>query len=65
MDNYSQYSIRYDDLLVGETLNVFNKEFAGCPLKDINYYNVYLTIYLSWPYIGRQYTLVFLSLIIF
>jgi len=46
MGNYSQYSSRYDALLKGEIPNVFNKEFAGGALMDINYYNVYLTIYL-------------------
>jgi len=44
MGNYSQYSSRYDALLRGETPNVFNREFAGGALMDINYYNVYLTV---------------------
>lgn len=44
MGNYSQYSSRYDALLRGETPNVFNKEYAGGSLMDINYYNVYLTV---------------------
>ena len=42
--NYSQYSSRYDQLLNGEVTNVFNPEFAGGCLMDINYYNVYLMI---------------------
>jgi len=44
MGNYSQYSSKYDALQRGETPNVFNREFAGGALMDINYYNVYLTI---------------------
>jgi len=43
MANYSQYSSRYNNLLAGETPNVFNPAFAGGCLMDINYYNVYLT----------------------
>ena len=42
--NYSQYSSRYDKLLAGEMPNIFNPEFAGGCLMDINYYNVYLTV---------------------
>ncbi len=42
--NYTQYSARYDKLLAGEKPNVFNAEFAGGCLMDINYYNVYLTL---------------------
>jgi predicted dehydrogenase len=42
--NYSQYSSRYDKLLAGEVPNIFNPEYAGGALMDINYYNVYLTV---------------------
>lgn len=42
--NYSQYSGRYDKLLAGELPNIFNPEYAGGCLMDINYYNVYLNI---------------------
>ena len=42
--NYSQYSSRYDKLLAGEMPNIFNPEFAGGCLMDINYYNIYLTV---------------------
>lgn len=42
--NYSQYSSRYDNLLNEEITNVFNPDFSGGSLMDINYYNVYLTI---------------------
>lgn len=44
MCNYSQYSSRYDLLLKGEVPNVFNPEFAGGSLMDINFYNVYLNV---------------------
>lgn len=42
--NYSQYSSRYDKLVAGEMPNIFNPEYAGGCLMDINYYNVYLTV---------------------
>lgn len=42
MSNYSQYSSRYDRFRRGETDNVFNPDFAGGSLMDINFYNVYL-----------------------
>lgn len=42
MGNYSQYSSRYNLVLAGEKPNVFNPEFAGGCLMDINFYNVYL-----------------------
>lgn len=44
LGNYTQYSARYEKLLAGEVPNVFNPEFAGGCLMDINYYNVYLTV---------------------
>lgn len=44
LGNYSQYSARYDQLLKGETPNIFNPEYgAGC-LMDLNFYNVYLNV---------------------
>lgn len=46
MGNYSQYSSRYDQLLAGEVTNVFNPDFAGGCLMDINFYNVYLNVLL-------------------
>jgi predicted dehydrogenase len=42
--NYSQYSSRYDKLLAGEVPNVFNPEYAGGSLMDINFYNAYLNV---------------------
>jgi predicted dehydrogenase len=44
MGNYSQYSSRYDQLLEGKVPNIFNPEYAGGCLMDINFYNVYLTV---------------------
>ena len=44
MGNYSQYSSRYDKLLAGELPNIFNPQYAGGCLMDINFYNVYLTL---------------------
>ena len=44
MSNYSQYSSRYDAVLRGERPNIFNPEFAGGSLMDINYYNVLLNV---------------------
>ncbi len=44
LGNYSQYSSRYDKLLAGELPNIFNPEYAGGCLMDINFYNVYLTV---------------------
>lgn len=42
--NYSQYSSRYDALLAGQLPNIFNPEYAGGCLMDINFYNVYLNV---------------------
>ena len=42
--SYCQYSSRYDQVLRGETPNIFNPEFAGGWLQDINYYNVYFNV---------------------
>lgn len=42
--NYSQYSSRYDAFLRGETPNVFNPEFSGGALADINIYNLHFVI---------------------
>lgn len=39
--NYSQYSPRYDKLLAGEVTNVFNPEFSGGALMDLNIYNLH------------------------
>ena len=44
LGNFSQYSSRYDLVLQGETPNVFNPQYAGGCLMDINFYNVYLNV---------------------
>lgn len=41
LGSYSQYSSRYDQLRNGEVTNVFNPDFDGGALMDINYYNIY------------------------
>ena len=41
---FCQYSSRYDALLRGEVPNVFNPEFAGGALMDLNMYNVYFLV---------------------
>lgn len=46
ISNYTQYSSRYDQLLEGTVTNVFDSNFAGGCLQDINYYNVYLNLLL-------------------
>lgn len=42
--NYSQYSSRYDQLKDGVITNVFNPEFSGGALADINIYNLHFTV---------------------
>ena len=44
LGNFSQYSSRYDQVLGGGKPNVFNPEYGGGCLMDINFYNVYLNI---------------------
>ena len=39
---FLQYSSRYEALLRGDVPNVFNPEFAGGALMDLNLYNIYL-----------------------
>lgn len=41
---FCQYSSRYEALLSGQTPNVFNPEFAGGALMDLNLYNIYFTL---------------------
>lgn len=38
---FCQYSSRYDSLISGKLPNVFNPEFAGGALMDINLYNIH------------------------
>lgn len=42
--NFSQYSSRYDALLEGTIANVFNPEFSGGALVDINLYNIHFVM---------------------
>lgn len=42
--NYSQYSSKYNALFRGETPNVFNPEFSGGALADINIYNLHFVL---------------------
>ena len=42
--NFSQYSSRYKAYLDGKNPNVFNPEFSGGALMDINYYNLYFAV---------------------
>jgi predicted dehydrogenase len=44
LSNYSQYSSRYDQVIRGEIPNIFNPEYGGGCLMDINFYNVYLSV---------------------
>ena len=44
--NYSQYSSRYNKLLAGETPNIFNPQFSGGALADINIYNLHFVVHL-------------------
>lgn len=46
MSNYSQYSSRYDAVLRGERPAIFDPEYAGGCLMDINFYNVLLNVLL-------------------
>ncbi|MDR0403943.1 MAG: Gfo/Idh/MocA family oxidoreductase [Treponema sp.] len=38
--NFSQYSSRYDAFRAGKNPNLFNPEFSGGALMDLNYYNL-------------------------
>ena len=44
MSNYSQYSSRYDAVLRGEKPAIFDPDYAGGCLMDINFYNVLLNV---------------------
>lgn len=46
LSNYSQYSSRYDALLRGEKPAIYDPEYAGGCLMDINFYNVLLNVLL-------------------
>jgi predicted dehydrogenase len=38
--NFSQYSSRYDAFVAGKNPNLFNPDFSGGALMDLNYYNL-------------------------
>lgn len=42
--NYSQYSSRYNQLLNGESPNVFSLKYSGGALADINIYNLHFVM---------------------
>lgn len=42
--NFSQYSSRYDALLAGNITNVFDPNFCGGALVDINLYNIHFVM---------------------
>lgn len=42
--NFSQYSSRYNSLLNGENPNVFNPDYSGGALADINVYNIHFIL---------------------
>lgn len=44
LGSFSQYSSRYDQVLKGEAPNVFNPQYGGGCLMDINFYNIYLNV---------------------
>lgn len=44
--NFSQFSSKYPAYLRGENPNVFNPDFSGGAMMDINLYNVHLVMYL-------------------
>ena len=44
LGNYSQYSSRYDAVLNGEKPAIFDPQYAGGCLMDINFYNVLLNV---------------------
>ena len=53
--NFSQYSSRYDEYLAGGVPNVFNPEFAGGCLNDLNIYNLHFVMGLFGKPAGGAY----------
>ena len=56
LSNYSQYSSRYDQVLHGEKPAIFDPDYAGGCLMDINFYNVLLNVLLFGTPIGAVYS---------
>lgn len=44
LSTFCQYSSRYEAFKAGENPNIFNPEFAGGALMDINLYNIYFIV---------------------
>ncbi len=42
--NFSKYSSRYDDFLAGNEPNIFNPDFSGGALTDLNIYNIHFVM---------------------
>lgn len=58
--NYSQFSSKYNVFIRGNHVNVFDPNFSGGTLMDLNYYNVYTMVDLfgspkTASYIARKY----------
>ncbi|HEF8772658.1 MULTISPECIES: Gfo/Idh/MocA family protein [Providencia] len=53
--NYSQYSSRYDDYLLGNVHAAFDPKQAGGALYDINLYNIYVLVALMGEPDSRHY----------
>lgn len=44
ISNYGNHSLKYDQLISGKIPNVFNNEYEGGCLMDMNFYNIWLNI---------------------
>ncbi len=53
--NYSQYSSRYTKYLAGEISNIFDPNFGGGALSDLNIYNIHLAVGLFGLPVTQQY----------
>ena len=52
---FCQYSSRYEALMSGNVPNVFNPQFAGGALMDLNLYNIYFIVGLLGKPVSLQY----------
>ncbi|MGN0308901.1 MAG: Gfo/Idh/MocA family protein [Lachnospiraceae bacterium] len=52
---FCQYSSRYEALMSGNIPNVFNPQFAGGALMDLNLYNIYFIVGLLGKPVSLQY----------
>ncbi len=53
--NFSQFSSKYPAYISGKNPNVFNPEFSGGSIMDINLYNIHLTMYLFGKPLSYKY----------